>query len=156
MNTTETNFTDAQVQGLAALVEMIIPASEDYGVPGAGDGIIFADILSTTAPQHEAVAAALSALNAVAEATGGQNFATISAAGGDGENIAASFRDQHPKAAELLATITVQCYYRDDRVMRALNMEVRPPFPDGFTVDQGDWTLLDPVRNRPELYRKTE
>ena len=52
-----------------------------------------------------------------------------------------------------MVNATVQCYYRDDRVMRSLDMEARPPFPKGFDVEQGDWTLLDPVRSRPKLYR---
>jgi hypothetical protein len=37
--------------------------------------------------------------------------------------------------------------------MRSLDMEVRPPFPQGFAVEQGNWSLLDPVRKRPKLYR---
>jgi hypothetical protein len=32
-------------------------------------------------------------------------------------------------------------------------MEPRPPFPEGFEVEEGDWSLLDPVRARPKLYR---
>ena len=52
-----------------------------------------------------------------------------------------------------LTRIVLQCYYRDDRVMRSLDMEVRPPFPKGFEVEQGDWSLLDPVRARPKLFR---
>ena len=38
-------------------------------------------------------------------------------------------------------------------VMRSLGMEPRPLFPKGFEVEQGDWSLLDPVRARPKLYR---
>ena len=52
-----------------------------------------------------------------------------------------------------LVSITAQCYYRDDRVMQALGMEPRPPFPEGFTIEEGDWTLLEPVRRRGKLYR---
>jgi hypothetical protein len=37
--------------------------------------------------------------------------------------------------------------------MRSLGMEPRPPYPKGFAVEQGDWSLLDPVRARPTLYR---
>jgi hypothetical protein len=33
-------------------------------------------------------------------------------------------------------------------------MEARPPFPKGHEVEQGDWSLLDPVRMRPKLYRE--
>jgi len=51
--------------------------------------------------------------------------------------------------------VVAQCYYRDDRVMQSLGMELRPPFPKGFEVEQGDWSLLDPVRARPAFYRRT-
>jgi hypothetical protein len=47
----------------------------------------------------------------------------------------------------------VQCYYQDDRVLRGIGTEARPPFPDGFHVDEGDLTLLEPVVERPPLYR---
>ncbi|MGH7054344.1 MAG: hypothetical protein ACREFK_16060 [Stellaceae bacterium] len=30
--------------------------------------------------------------------------------------------------------------------MRSLGMEPRPPYPKGFEVESGDWSLLDPVR----------
>jgi hypothetical protein len=55
-----------------------------------------------------------------------------------------------------LSRIVLQCYYRDDRVMRSLGMEARPPFPKGFEVEQGDWSLLDPVRAMPPLYREVQ
>jgi hypothetical protein len=38
--------------------------------------------------------------------------------------------------------------------MRSLGMEVRARFPDSFEVEQGDWSLLDPVCVRPKLYRE--
>jgi hypothetical protein len=38
--------------------------------------------------------------------------------------------------------------------MQSLGMEVRPPFPKGFEVEQGDWSLLDPVRVRQPFYRR--
>ena len=37
MTTTAEAFTDAQAETLGILVNMIIPASEDLGLPGAGD-----------------------------------------------------------------------------------------------------------------------
>jgi hypothetical protein len=38
-------------------------------------------------------------------------------------------------------------------VLRSLGMEPRPPFPKGHVVEQGDWSLLDAVRNRKPLWR---
>jgi hypothetical protein len=52
-----------------------------------------------------------------------------------------------------LVRVVLLCYYRDDRVMRSLGQEPRPPFPKGHVVEQGDWSLLDPVRKRPRMYR---
>ena len=55
-----------------------------------------------------------------------------------------------------LTRAVAQCYYRDARIMQSLGMEVRPPFPEGFQVEQGDWSMLDPVRARKPFYRRTE
>jgi hypothetical protein len=68
--------------------------------------------------------------------------------------VVEAFRRLHPGEAEVLAVLVAQCYYRDARVMGSLEMQARPPFPEGFNVDQGDWSLLDPIRERPEFYRK--
>jgi hypothetical protein len=67
--------------------------------------------------------------------------------------VAARLHEAGGDALTYLTRIVLQCYYRDDRVMRSLGMEPRPPYPKGFEVEQGDWSLLDPVRARPKLYR---
>ena len=41
-------------------------------------------------------------------------------------------------------------------MMRSLGQEPRPPFPQGHVVEQGDWSLLDPVRARPRMYRSVD
>ena len=41
-----------------------------------------------------------------------------------------------------------------DRVLRSLGLELRPPFPKGYTLEQGDWSLLDPVKARPSMWRR--
>ena len=52
-----------------------------------------------------------------------------------------------------LGRVILGAYYRDDRVLLALRQEARAPFPKGYTLEQGDWSLLDAVRNRPPLWR---
>ena len=59
-------------------------------------------------------------------------------------------------AAATLVRVVLQCYYRDDRVMISLGQEPRSPFPKGHTVEQGDLSLLDPVRARPPIWRKVK
>ncbi len=50
----------------------------------------------------------------------------------------------------------LQCYYRDDRVLRSLGLELRAPFPKGYTLEQGDWSLLDPVKARAGTLRRAQ
>ncbi len=140
-------YSDEQVRILRILVEMIIPASEAHGLPGAGDDAIFNDILLTAQRQHGAVSGALNDLHSL-DSLGNLDEQAR-------EDVVAAFRQTHVKAADTIAAITVQCYYRDDRVMRSLAMETRPPFPQGFEIAEGDWSLLEPVRGRPAIYRKT-
>ena len=143
----ENPWSAQQRRSLRCLLGHMIPASREYGVPGADDEAIFADVLTTARTQASHVQHALQALDALADGS----FADLDAA--RQLAVAETFRAQQPALAGLLAAITVQCYYRDDRVMRSLDMEPRPPHPRGFEVEPGDWSLLDPVRLRPKLYR---
>ncbi len=140
-------LTDAERLALRRVVGDMIPASREFGVPAADDDAIFADLLQTVAPAIGHVRAALARLDELA----GGTYATLDV---DARKLAAAqFREDSPALALLLATLTSRCYYRDDRVMRSLGMEVRPPFPKGFQVEPGDWSLLDAVRSRPKIYR---
>jgi hypothetical protein len=136
-----------QSRSLRCLVEMMIPASAEYGVPSAGDDVIFGDILQSLGRDTDHVIAVLRTLDVMS----GGRFADLDP--GRREALATRLRETGGEALMCLTQIILQCYYRDDRVMRSLGMEVRPPFPKGFEVEQGDWSLLDPVRARPKLYR---
>jgi hypothetical protein len=126
---------------------MMIPASAAHGVPGADDDAIFADILNSIGLDAALVRQALQRLDAFA----GGVFADCDTA--RREAAAAALREAGGPPLTALTRIVTQCYYRDDRVMRSLGMEVRAPFPKGFEVEQGDWSLLDPVRARAAFYR---
>ena len=132
---TET-LTSEEATQLARIAGLIIPASVEHGIPGADDPAILSEILASAVKQIPNVRVAI------------QTFETAA----DPE----AFRSDHPDKAELLQTLVVQCYYRDDRVMRSLGMDPRPPFPVGYDVDSGDWSLLDPVRKRAPIYRTAE
>ena len=141
-------FLDAsQRESLRLLLGMMIPASARHGVPGADDPDILADVLATLGRQP---APALDALVRLHELAAGP-LADLDPA--LREAAVQDFRRQHRGRAMLLVSVAVQCYYRDDRVMRSLGMDARPPFPRGFIVEQGDWSLLDQVRTRAPMWR---
>ena len=142
-------LTADQCRSLQCLAETMIPASAEYAVPSAGDATIFADILRSFGRDSHHVVAVLQTLDTLSDGV----FADLSP---QRQAVAAArLRDTGGAALMYLIRIILQCYYRDDRVMRSLGMEARPPFPKGFQLEPGDWSLLDPVRARPKLYRDT-
>jgi hypothetical protein len=145
----ETNLTAAQRDDLRAVAAMIIPASSEYNVPGADDAVIQADMLATLGRDAPAVSAALDHLARLA----GMSLAKLDAA--QREAVAKEFRASGGAATATLVRVVLQCYYRDDRVLRSLGLELRPPFPKGYELEQGDWSLLDPVKARPPTLRQT-
>ncbi|MFZ5779221.1 MAG: hypothetical protein ACOY4R_03295 [Pseudomonadota bacterium] len=136
-----------QIEDLQAFAGTIIPASADHGVPGADDGPIFTEILRSLGRDEDDVAAALTRLAVLA----GGRFAAL--APQRRLDIANLFRAEGGPALAAISRVVLLCYYRDDRVMRSLGQEPRPPFPKGHVVEQGDWSLLDPVRQRKPFYR---
>ncbi|HMN79165.1 MAG TPA: hypothetical protein PKA20_04450 [Burkholderiaceae bacterium] len=132
---------------LRALAGTMIPASARYGVPSADDEAIFADIEASLGRDGDAVRQALAQL----EAPAGRPFDALA----PDERLPATLRlrDSEPALADALVAAVVRCYYRDDRVMRSIGMEPRPPYPQGHEVEQGDWSLLEPVRARGPIWR---
>jgi hypothetical protein len=145
----EAILTLAQRDDLRVVAGMIIPASSDYNVPGADDAAIQADMLVTLGRDAAAVREALDHLARLA----GMPLAKLDAA--RREAVATEFRASGGAAAAALVRVVLQCYYRDDRVLRSLGLELRPPFPKGYPLEQGDWSLLDPVKARPPMWRRT-
>ena len=143
------NLTPDETRSLRCVAGMMIPASTAHSVPGADDDTIFTDIVASIGRDAAQVKQALQHLDHLAGGTFADRDLTTRL------TAAATFQKAGGPELTALNRIVAQCYYRDDRVMRSLGMDVRPPFPKGFEVEQGDWSLLDPVRARPAFYRRT-
>jgi len=128
--TSDNPFSKADEAALKDIVGFMIPSGS--GRPAASDEHIFADILATAKPHAPSIHQVLALYRQI--------------------NLESLSRTRHPAVA-VLVSVTVQCYYRDERVMRAIDMEARPPHPRGYEVDESDWSLLQPVRERAPLYR---
>lgn len=132
---------------LSALVGRMIPASGSMGLPGADDPAILEEIVRSLTRADADERAAVAALARL----GDLGLADLSPAAADA--VLAEWRAAEPAAAEFFVRHAVACYYRDDRVMASLGIEVRAPYPEGYDVDEGDWSLLDAVRARAPMYR---
>jgi hypothetical protein len=145
---TDTPLTPAQKGDLRAIAGVIIPASDEFDVPGADDPLIQADIVATLGRDAGRVREALDELARLA----GMPLAGLDPARRDA--VAMELRATGGAAVATLTRVVLQCYYRDDRVVRSLGLEPRPPYPKGHVLEDGDWSLLDPVRARPPMWRR--
>jgi hypothetical protein len=146
--TSDDPLTPAQRKDLCTLAGIIIPASIEFDVPGADDPAIQEDMLTTLGRDAAPVREALDLLARLA----GAPLAELDPP--RRQAVAMELRSVGGPAVAALTRVVLQCYYRDDRVVRSLGLEPRAPYPKGHVLEDGDWSLLDPVRTRPPFWRR--
>jgi hypothetical protein len=143
-------LTPADLRDLRRLAGFMIPAAGEYGVPGADDEAIFTDIVRSLGRDQSDVHKALAMLRELA----GEDFAALVDAEAEATAMVVLRRELPEITA--LGRAVLQCYYRDDRVVRSLGIEPRPPYPKGHVLEQANWSLLDAVRGRPRMWRDVD
>lgn len=143
-------LTPTEVRDFRRLAGWMVPSSVEYRVPGADDATIFADVVRSLGRDRDAVRRALAQLRELA----GGDFAELDEARAATTAMALLQRKNADVTA--LGRAVLQCYYRDDRVVKALGLEPRAPFPRGHALEAGDWSLLDAVRGRPRMWRDVD
>jgi hypothetical protein len=143
----QTTLSGDERRDLGEVAGTMIPASADFGLPGADDPAILADILKSLGRDLGAVREALAAIAARSRGA----FAGLDRDAR--EALINEYYDSGGAPAKTLGRVILGAYYRDDRVLQALGLEARPPFPKGYDLEPGDRSLLDPVRNRPPFWR---
>ncbi len=129
---------------LAALLDTLIPASDDDTMPGAGglDSLEFMNNILN--PDFSQVV--ISAINFL-----GTEFLDLS--GDAREARVEALHSELPNEFAALYTQVLAVYYRQDEVLRGIGSREGPPFPRGNEVADGDMSLLDPVIAKPKHYR---
>ena len=145
--TSDAELTTGELRNLRRLAGFMVPSDVGYGVPGADDETIFADITVSLGRDAQAVRMALAMLEEIA----GGDFCSMDAE--KAEVAAMALLSREDSVVKALGRAVLQCYYRDDRVLRGLGVEPLAPFPKGRPLEQGDWSLLDAVRGRPQMWR---
>ena len=143
----ETRLSAAEIDALRKIAGTMVPADAAVGMPGADDPAILDDIVRSTGRDLPLVREALAA---IATKSGGplaeMDLTTR-------ERLINDWYASGGAAAMALGRVIVGAYYRDDRVLLALGHEARAPFPKGYVLEQGDWSLLDVVRGRKPFWR---
>ena len=151
----EERFSPDQQRGLAAVLDEIIPPSGDGTLPGAGALGLAAfvdEALDRTPALRPLIVAGLAAADELARGRGADGFATLRA-----PERRAALDELSATQPAFLPSLTFHSYvgyYQDGRVIEALGLEDRAPYPRGYDMEPSDFTLLDPVRQRPKLFRE--
>lgn len=146
-NAAAPGLTAEEVRDLREIAGAMIPADPALRMPGADDSTILADIVRSVGRDLPQVREAMAV---IAKRSGG------AFAGMDPDRREALLNDYHVSGgapAATLGRVILGAYYRDDRVLIAIGHEARAPFPKGYDVEQGDWSLLDPVKRRARFWR---
>jgi hypothetical protein len=143
----EIALSDAEIRALGEIAGAMIPADTGLGMPGADDPVILADIARSLGRDLALVREALVAIATKSR----RSLAELDPTARDA--LLNDYYAQGGAPAIALGRAVLGAYYRDDRVLLALGHEARAPFPGGYRLEQGDWTLLDPVRKRPAFWR---
>lgn len=140
---------------LAAVLDEIIPPSDDGRLPGAGEVGLVAHIeavVERSPDLRPAVEQGLAALRSRADGAGAAFEALDAEARAE---ILAALATEQPAFLPALVFQTFAGYYQQGSVLEALGLEPRPPHPKGHALELGDLSLLDPVRARGRRYRET-
>jgi hypothetical protein len=135
----------------SALLDVLIPARSP-SLPGAGSLGLAAYVESRLGVGVSGVSTGLGALDARANESHGTDFPALAEQAQ--VELVTQVGAEHPGFVESLLFPLYTGYYEHPRVVEALGLESRPPFPKGYPLEGGDLGLLDPVRGRTGLFRE--
>lgn len=138
---------------LDVVLDQMIPEDPTREKPSAVDVGVFEYIAERNPESFLEIGRQLDELDALSVSTYTKPYTELTRESHD--EILNRLRAQDARFLLSLAVQTVECYYLDARVMTAIGLPTRPPYPDGYVVPRGDLTLLDPVRERGAIWRRT-
>jgi len=139
----------AEEKTLSTLLNLLIPPSTTYKKPGGSEVNFFTYMHEKN--NFNLVQDILLKIKDEANKVHGQDFSMLTAS--DQAHIVKLIQRNNFHSFTRLINEIIQCYYQNDKVLESIGLEPRPPFPDGYYVDEGDLTLLIPVFERGKIYR---
>jgi len=141
-----------QLDLLVEVLDAIIPPGEGGDLPGAGE-LGLGETLQRKAPELVPLLVdGLDALQEEMENRQGSDFGGLTVP--EKRLLLEHLGSQQPAFLPAVLFQTYTNYYQHPRVLVALGLEARPPYPGGYELESGDLDLLDPVRKRPPIYRR--
>ena len=134
---------------MTLLLDLIVPASGDGRMPAAGQAGPLPGALA--AGSGVGLPQVIDDLQRASQALFGCGLAALD--DDQRRRLLDDWRAREPQTAQQLTLEVLAWYYQQDRVLEAIGLEARPPFPKGHVVEAGDWSLLQPVIGRGRVFR---
>ncbi len=135
---------------LASVLDALIPAS--HTMPCASALGLEETVRERLGEEWAALLPGLEACEVAARARGAEGFVALAQ-----EDAAAALEEvaaNHPAFLGGLVFQAYTTYYEHPRVVEALGLEARPPWPGGYPLETGDLDRLARVREGPRRYRE--
>jgi hypothetical protein len=145
-------FGEAERAALDVLMDLLIPASADGRMPAARSLRLYDNIATMRSRERTILGDGLAELDRRALADHGVSFAQLDQT--RAKALVDAMRGEGSVFVQTFVAQTVGRYVSQPSVMPLLGLEVRPMWPQGNVVAEGDWSLLDVVREREKFYRK--
>lgn len=145
-------FSADQRATLDVLMDLLIPASPDGRMPAARALSLYDSAVGLRAGDRALFDRGLADLDRRAHAAHGMAFARLSLS--EAKAMVDALRREGSAFMGAFMAQTVGRYVAHPRVMPLLGLEARPLWPKGNEVAEGDWSLLDTVKQREKIYRK--
>jgi len=145
-------FSEAERAALDVLMDLLIPASADGRMPAARSLRLYDNIATMRSRERTILGEGLAELDRRALADHGVSFAQLDQT--RAKALVDAMRGEGSVFVQTFVAQTVGRYVSQPSVMPLLGLEVRPLWPQGNVVAEGDWSLLEVVREREKFYRK--
>ena len=152
MSDDASGFSAEQEQVIAALIDAVVPPSDDGRLPGAGE-LDLVPHVERSVRQNPMLRPVLDyGLSAIAELAAKRSPAGLKALSrADWAAVFGEFTAGDEFFTPAFMFLVYGGYYQHPRVVTMLGLEPRAPHPKGYEMGADDWSLLDPVRRRPRF-----
>ncbi len=135
---------------LTELFDFVIPPGKEGQLPGAGF-LCKMDILFSS-EDLSFFTEIVKQLSDDSNSIFGKEFVCLST--DECRDLLRRFQKKSLRSFNELAFKIINYYYTNDRILEAIGIKSRPPFPDGNYVEEGDLLLFEDVYLRGQVYRE--
>lgn len=143
-----------QKSALTAVLDELIPAGEDGRMPAASQAGVAEHVLAQVDASPDLAQAVVAGLSALAELLSERGAAELARlAPQDRALLLNALAERSPAFLPGLVFHAYTSYYQHPAVLAGLGVPPRAPHPEGYPMEESDFSLLDPVRARPPMWR---